>query len=47
MQCDNSHWEASAKTTIQEVKAEMIKLEKAEVQFEISWTPGHADIIGN
>ena len=40
--------EASAKkTTIQDVKAEMIKLEKAGVQLEISWTPGHADIRGN
>ena len=41
-------WEASAqRTTIQDVKAEMIKLEKAGVQLEISWTPGHADIKGN
>ena len=41
-------WEASAqKTTTQEVKAEMIKLEKAGVQVEISWTPGHAEIKGN
>ena len=25
----------------------MIKLEKAGVQLEISWTPGYADIKGN
>ena len=41
-------WEASSqKTTILEIKEEMAKLEKADVQLQIAWTPGHAEIIGN
>ena len=40
-------WDASFhKTTVQEVKAEISKLEKSEVSLQISWTPGHANIKG-
>ena len=48
-QLDSSPWDGRPvlKTTIQYVNAEMIMLEKAGVQLEISWTPGHADIKGN
>ena len=38
----NSH-----KTTIQEVKSDIQKLEESGVNVEISWTPGHSDIKGN
>ncbi|MEW8548387.1 MAG: reverse transcriptase domain-containing protein [Candidatus Thiodiazotropha sp.] len=41
-------WEAkNHKTTIQEVKADIKKLQEAGIQVDISWTPGHADIKGN
>ena len=32
------------KSTIQEVKTDIKKLEQSGVKFEISWTPGHSDI---
>ena len=51
-QCAIGHltlgWEAkSHKTTIQEVKSDIQKLEESGVNVEISWTPGHSDIKGN
>ena len=39
--------DSSHKTTVQEAKAEISKLETSEVTLQISWTPGHANIKGN
>ena len=51
-QCAIGHlvlgWEPkSHKSTIQEVKTDIKKLEESGVKVEISWTPGHSDIKGN
>ena len=41
-------WEAnSKKNTTQEVKLEIRKLQELEVEVELSWSPGHANIKGN
>ena len=41
-------WEAkSHRTTTQEVKSEINRLQDLRVEVELSWSPGHANIKGN
>ena len=41
-------WEAkSHKNTTKEVKSEISKLHDCDVEIELSWSPGHANIKGN
>ena len=51
-QCAIGHltlgWEdKNHKTTIHETKQDIQRIREAGIEFEISWTPGHANIRGN